>query len=179
MASLSLRCNRIKELPKTRGGRTQRVCEVRLVFIGDCNNICRRQRGSPLKPGARARGMEDGIIRTLPCSLVRPPVLFCLLRERTRRFIVTPHLEKADSSAPEDKRSHLAASPGAVPHAAIQHNVSRGFIQVCVHLSNRVDRARGEYHLSEARLTALPLSLSHCPRKVKDSFRLLLTGGPR
>ena len=26
-------------------GRTQRVREVRLVFIGDCNNICRQRTG--------------------------------------------------------------------------------------------------------------------------------------
>ena len=52
----------------------ERRARERLVFIGDCNNICRRlQRSSPLTPGesvnVRACGMEDGIIRTLPCSL--------------------------------------------------------------------------------------------------------------
>ena len=82
--SLPTPTHRIKELPKTQSERT--TCgRERLVFIGDCNNICCRRRrckrGSPLTPGvsprARVCGMEDGIIRTLPCSSVRPSSSVC------------------------------------------------------------------------------------------------------
>ena len=95
----------------------ERRARERLVFIGDCNNICRRrQRSSPLTPGesvnVRACGMEDGIIRTLPCSFAlfaqRTNVMWRRSRPRPAAcFIVTPHLEKADSSTAEDKRSSV------------------------------------------------------------------------
>ena len=93
-------------------GRTQRVREVRLVFIGDCNNIC-RQRARVTISARCARslarvecGMEDGIIRAFTV-LVRSSSSVCS-RERTPASSLRPIWKKR--TVPPPKTIGLASA---------------------------------------------------------------------
>ena len=117
------------------GGRTHNVCEVRLVFIGDCNNICRQRARVTISarcarsPARVECGMEDGIIRAFTV-LVRSSSSVCS-RERTPASSLRPIWKKR--TVPPPKTIGLASA-----------------LTFSMYLTNRVDRAGSGEYSSEA-----------------------------